>query len=458
MFIRKTAFTYTLLGLISTSQAQHQQADYNRWSLELQTGFQNAVRPYAKGYYSNTANFSNVNLGIRFMTNPVFGLKFDCAYSAIKNDAFGRSKNSLPFHTNYLRSSIQGVVNLHQAWNFQTWTQRLGLQFHGGLGYSTLWNDSLKPFQTGRNMVNFIAGLSPLYKVNERLTLKIDAAFIHHIYQEYTFDLTQTHFERGFDGFMATFTVGAHINLGKQARHADWVPAPFDAKQLKSLEQRLDSLERAQGDNDKDGIPNYMDKEPNTAPGAEVDRAGVTRLPANQRDTDGDGVVDADDLCPEVAGSPAAKGCNDSDGDGVADLLDNCPETAGTPNNQGCPETNQTQLNATGINNILFQYRDATLRSEYYVFLDQAIAQLNSNPSAQLLLVGRADERGQQDYNQKLSVARAEACKRYLIQHGIATERIAIKALGSSNPLYSGQTTESFAGNRSVQLIIQNGK
>jgi hypothetical protein len=54
-------------------------------------------------------------------------------------------------------------------------------------------------------------------------------------------------------------------------------------------------------------------------------------------DTDGDGVADKDDACPDVAGLVALKGCPDADGDGVADKDDKCPTVAGPKDNAGCP-------------------------------------------------------------------------------------------------------------------------
>ena len=56
-------------------------------------------------------------------------------------------------------------------------------------------------------------------------------------------------------------------------------------------------------------------------------------------DTDGDGIVDASDACPEVAGTVAMNGCPDTDGDGVADKDDACPEVAGLKALKGCPDT-----------------------------------------------------------------------------------------------------------------------
>ncbi|MDC6404340.1 MULTISPECIES: OmpA family protein [Maribacter] len=55
-------------------------------------------------------------------------------------------------------------------------------------------------------------------------------------------------------------------------------------------------------------------------------------------DTDGDGVYDKDDACPEVAGLEAFNGCPDSDGDGIEDSKDSCPNEAGSKEMNGCPD------------------------------------------------------------------------------------------------------------------------
>lgn len=57
------------------------------------------------------------------------------------------------------------------------------------------------------------------------------------------------------------------------------------------------------------------------------------------KDTDGDGIYDKDDECPNEAGLPEFNGCPDSDGDGIPDKDDDCPQTAGLPEFNGCPDT-----------------------------------------------------------------------------------------------------------------------
>ena len=81
-------------------------------------------------------------------------------------------------------------------------------------------------------------------------------------------------------------------------------------------------------DSDNDGIQDSKDDCPNTAGLAEFNGCP---------DSDGDGVVDKDDKCPSVAGSKALMGCPDADGDGVADGDDNCPNESGPAANSGCP-------------------------------------------------------------------------------------------------------------------------
>jgi hypothetical protein len=56
-------------------------------------------------------------------------------------------------------------------------------------------------------------------------------------------------------------------------------------------------------------------------------------------DTDGDGIQDSADACPDVFGLAALNGCPDTDGDGVADKDDACPDVFGLAALKGCPDT-----------------------------------------------------------------------------------------------------------------------
>ncbi|WP_318642204.1 OmpA family protein [Flavobacterium ardleyense] len=81
-------------------------------------------------------------------------------------------------------------------------------------------------------------------------------------------------------------------------------------------------------DTDGDGIQDSEDDCPLEA--GTVEMGGCP-------DTDGDGVRDIDDACPDVAGLKSLQGCPDADGDGIADKDDKCPTVAGPKENGGCP-------------------------------------------------------------------------------------------------------------------------
>ena len=83
-------------------------------------------------------------------------------------------------------------------------------------------------------------------------------------------------------------------------------------------------------DTDGDGIQDKKDACPDV-PGLEA----FNGCP----DTDGDGIQDSEDSCPDAAGLAEFKGCPDTDGDGVSDNNDRCPKVAGLSDMAGCPDT-----------------------------------------------------------------------------------------------------------------------
>ncbi len=85
-------------------------------------------------------------------------------------------------------------------------------------------------------------------------------------------------------------------------------------------------------DTDGDGIEDGKDACPNEAGPAELNGCP---------DADGDGIADKDDACPNEAGKAELNGCPDADGDGVADKDDECPNEAGPAENKGCPWTDK---------------------------------------------------------------------------------------------------------------------
>ncbi len=96
----------------------------------------------------------------------------------------------------------------------------------------------------------------------------------------------------------------------------------------------------AHKDSDGDGIFDDVDLCPQAAGPQELNGCP---------DKDGDGIADFEDKCPEIKGTKALKGCPDSDGDGVADNDDECPNVAGLASNKGCPKQTKDR-DGDGVN------------------------------------------------------------------------------------------------------------
>ena len=86
------------------------------------------------------------------------------------------------------------------------------------------------------------------------------------------------------------------------------------------------------------------------------------------------------------------------------------------------------------IDNIFFDFDKATLRPESEESLDKLVTLLNENSNVTIELSAHTDNRGSNDYNQRLSQRRAESVVRYLIEHGIAADRLTPVGYGESKP------------------------
>ncbi len=89
---------------------------------------------------------------------------------------------------------------------------------------------------------------------------------------------------------------------------------------------------------------------------------------------------------------------------------------------------------AIQLPNIFYDYAKATLRPESKASLDKLVETLNENPNVVIELSAHTDFRGNDDYNMKLSQARAESVVKYLISKGIDPARLVAKGYGESKP------------------------
>jgi OmpA-OmpF porin, OOP family len=206
-------------------------------------------------------------------------------------------------------------------------------------------------------------------------------------------------------------------------------------------------------DKDSDGIADGEDKCPDAAGLAKY---GGCPIP----DTDGDGVNDEEDKCPSVKGLARYQGCAipDTDADGVNDEEDKCPSRAGTISNQGCPEIAKNIVDKINYaaKNVFFATGSYKLLPKSYKALDEAAKLLKEDESLMVDVDGHTDATGKEDKNQTLSDNRAAAVKAYLVTKGIAESRLKSTGFGSTKPVADNKTAAGKAKNRRTEMAVRN--
>lgn len=175
-------------------------------------------------------------------------------------------------------------------------------------------------------------------------------------------------------------------------------------------------------------------------------------------DADGDGIADKNDKCPEVKGPKENGGCPwpDRDGDKVFDKDDKCPDVAGIVANQGCPEVTDESIKKLNdyAKTILFESARASFQKQTYSVLEAITSILKEYPTAKFSIEGHTDSDGKDTVNQKLSEDRAAAVKGYLVEHGVATDRLTSAGFGETKPIDSNKTKAGKANNRRVEVKL----
>lgn len=236
----------------------------------------------------------------------------------------------------------------------------------------------------------------------------------------------------------------------------------------------------APADQDGDTVPDEQDACPDVA------ALTASGCPA---DTDGDGIFDQDDYCPREVG-PAPKGCpdldadgdgiplpcdkcpnessaeadgcpiRDADSDGIPDDRDKCPKEPETKNgfedDDGCPDEIPKEVEKfTGsITGITFVQGSATIAVASNRTLKAASDILKKYPSLSIEVSGHTSSEGALDFNEKLSLDRAEAVKKWLVDDGIPDSRITARGAGPSEPVADNETQLGRAKNRRIEFRI----
>ena len=206
-------------------------------------------------------------------------------------------------------------------------------------------------------------------------------------------------------------------------------------------------------DKDGDGIADGDDKCPDVAGLAKYQGCPIP-------DTDGDGVNDEVDKCPTVKGFARYQGCPipDTDGDGVNDEEDKCPTRVGPASNQGCPVIAKEVIDKINFaaKNVFFSTGSFKLLPKSFKSLDEVASLLKTDESLMIDVDGHTDAQGADDKNQTLSDNRAASVKNYLVSKGISESRLKSTGYGETKPVADNTTAAGRAKNRRTEMTVRN--
>ncbi len=233
--------------------------DFNKLTIEFSTGNSKGLKPYTSGYYSSNnhpipTSVNSFNLAARYMFSPIFGIKGDLGYLDLKNG----NSDSLPFETQIYTLGVQGVVNASRLFSIDKSIGRFGLLIHGGFQFSQSLSktqdevSSLDPSILVRthnygkrdNNIGFVIGLSPQFRLTDRIGLISDFAIVSNYRQHFAWDGASSNSSNNLGGELVSMALGLTYSIGNENTHGDWTEVRYNKdERISALQNRLNTIE-----------------------------------------------------------------------------------------------------------------------------------------------------------------------------------------------------------------------
>lgn len=377
--------------------------EYNKWSFEFNLGQSKGIKPYSPGYFGSdpTKSFGSVTLnhysgGVRYMFSPKFGLKADLAFDRLEN----LSDESLDFEMQHIRFGVQGVVNAARLFDIQEALGRFSFLFHGGIQAAQMTpqmgiNKNRDEWNGG-----IMFGFTPEFRITKHLALNADFTMNSYVRQHFNWDGAYSDPSNNLAGSLYTISLGASFSFGAEKIHGDWaVLRDKQQEEIEALEKRVAEIENNMGDTDQDGVPDYLDVEPNSIAGIAVDTKGR--------------MVDLNK-------------------NGVPDEMERYLNSTYTTNQMLVNSEKETvkKLINEGYVATYFDFNKTKPTNVSTEGIDFILTYLRNNPTATVEIIGHADEIGKNPYNDKLAATRANSVKEILLKAGITEDRLNVVSEG----------------------------
>ncbi len=412
-----------LCFFLNLTPAKAQAQSFNKWSIEANTGFGKPISPFAPNYFSSNKNtyfaFNKINhfdIGTRYMFSAYFGIRSGLTYVSITNAS---GSGSLPFENELYKIDFQGVINVGHMLNFDQFTSRLGLLAHLGPQISRL---KIKEGDYAGNMDSdggFIIGITPQFKITNRLVLNADFSYTGNFRQHLNWDGSEAADNKNLFGIMNDLTLGFTYYLGKNKEHADWSWNDLDLIKTQKMLDYETKIQDLQKDTDKDGIPDYLDLEKNTSVGSIVDSKGRTV------------VVDKN---------------NTNKNESIVSDTSNLTQK----------EKDFRSIFENGNNEFFFDFSQVNPNKESKKKIVEIISYMKKYPESTAILYGFTDSRGGEEFNNRLGLRRSEKVKEIMVLYGIDPSRISLISEGIDKLLSEDKNDlESLVLARRVVIVLQ---
>jgi len=414
-----TTDTTKMSSDMSTAKVFGGIGQYNHWSVGVNGGVTSALIDFFPNGVSHYKAELGYGVSVRDQLSSFVGLELNYNGGKVAgNDdglAAGEKYGASAFSTKFNSATISGVF---QFGSVSFGRRAVSVDFYGTAGagldfykptVTEFPSGSVVPYTNNVKELEAPLGTGIKFKLSDALALNVGytVTFVNG-YNFYGFHTYPT-----YDHYAYTYA-GLEYTLGsKSKKNIDWVnpvAMMYDELYDAALRQEVEAL--------KGRVTNVE-----------------TAVADLKKDSDGDGVSDQFDKCPNTpAGSVV-------DGSGCVIVF---------PKDTVKAATAMAPV-ATAYSNIQFEFDSSVLKTSSYPVLDATSADLRSSGKTSTL-AGYASSEGTAAHNMRLSKDRANSVKTYLVNSGVEAKHLKVKAYGETHPIADNSTEEGRVANRRVEF------
>ncbi|MGV6830160.1 MAG: hypothetical protein ACWA5P_01190 [bacterium] len=219
-----------LLFLLASNYSQGQRG-FDRFALDVKYGMSIPLTPTETIKASEYLFPRHISLGLRYNFREFFGAKVSFAHDRFQPGFNTTTGNS------YYRLSLEGVYNFTSHLGI-TNNYEINALFHLGVGLTRAYPEAIRRFRNGGEFTfgltpentldyerigNIIVGITPQYRISDRVALVFDLSYIFNTQQQYYYNGELISIDRKkVKGGFINLTFGLQFYFGSYGRHADW--------------------------------------------------------------------------------------------------------------------------------------------------------------------------------------------------------------------------------------------